>query len=104
MKKKGTDMKRMKHLPLIFLIFMTATACITLSNAGSKIETITAEKAGSCQFLGKVEGQAADRYDARVIALNEAALLKASHVFWENSGTKTLGIVYKFEAKAYLCK
>lgn len=104
MKKKGTDVNRLKQLALILLIFMAATACITLSNAGSKIATITAEQARSCQFLGQVEGQAADRYDARVIALNEAALLKASHVLWENSGTKTLGIVHKFEAKAYLCK
>lgn len=82
---------------------MTAS-CMTLSEGGKNIKTISENQAKDCQLLGNVEGQAADRYDARVFALNEAALLKATHILWEKVQKKNLGLVYKFEAKAYLCK
>ena len=79
-------------------------SCVTLSHQAQEIQTINQAQSKSCQLLGKVVGESADRNDARIKALNEAGLLKASHIVWVKEKNIAVGLGYVFTANAYRCK
>lgn len=77
---------------------------MTLSDQAVDIQTVNESQVKSCQLLGNVVGESADRNDARIKALNEAGLLKASHIVWVKEKSFAVGLGYIFTAKAYKCK